>query len=71
MAREAEQRKRRREGSPYSDGWHKDLQQSIKSCPFNPEEITPQLIRDWIMQLEGKGLAGKTIELRVGRLAAV
>lgn len=71
LAREAEQRKRRREGTPYSDGWHKDLQQSIKSCPFNPEEITPQLIRDWIMQLEGKDLAGKTIELRVGRLAAV
>lgn len=51
LAREAEQRKRRREGTPYSDGWHKDLQHSIKSCPFSPDEITPQLIRDWIVQL--------------------
>ena len=47
LMREADKRRKRRTGTGYSEGWRKNIENSIKTCPFGPMEATPRRIRDW------------------------
>jgi len=70
--READKRRKRRTGTGYSEGWRKNIENSIKTCPFGPMEATPRRIRDWVDELQTeKGFKGKTIETRVGSLSSL
>ena len=71
LVKEAEKRRLRRTGKPYSDAWREGAQTAINGCPFGPEHATPENIRGWIDAMDEEGLAPKTIQQRCAALSGL
>ena len=61
LIREVERIRRRKNLSPFSASWHRNVGIAIKQCPFELAEVTPEAIREWIDQMQDSGLTGLTI----------
>ena len=71
LIREAEDRRKQKEGKSYSPAWHEACRIAIADCPFGPEHATPENIRLWIKAMRERGLAPKTIQLRCSSLSGL
>ena len=58
LIREVERIRRRKNLSPFSASWHRNVGIAIKQCPFELAEVTPEAIRKWIDQMQDAGLTG-------------
>ena len=61
LIREVERIRTRKNLSPFSASWHRNVGIAIKQCPFELAEATPQAIREWSDQMQDSGLSGLTI----------
>ena len=71
LIREAEDRRKQREGKPYKPAWHEACGIAIRDCPFGPTQATPENIRLWIKAMQERGYAPKTIQLRCSSLSGL
>ena len=56
LIREVERIRRRKNQSPLSASWHRNVGIALKHCPFELAEATPEAIREWIDQMQDSGL---------------
>ena len=61
LIREVERIRRRKNQSPLSASWHRNVGIALKQCPFELAEATPEAIREWIDQMQDSGLSGLTL----------
>ena len=52
LIREVERIRRRKNQSPLSASWHRNVGIALKHCPFELAEATPEAIREWIDQMQ-------------------
>ena len=71
LIREAEARRKQREGKAYKPAWHEACGIAIRDCPFGPTQATPENIRLWIKAMQDRGYAPKTIQLRCSSLSGL
>ena len=69
LIREVERIRTRKNLSPFSASWHRNVGIAIKQCPFELAEATPQAIREWIDQMQDSGLSGLTINSKCSLLS--
>jgi integrase len=71
LIREVERIRTRKNLSPFSASWHRNVGIAIKQCPFELAEATPQAIREWIDQMQDSGLSGLTINSKCSLLSGL
>ena len=71
LIREVERIRIRKNLSPFSASWHRNVGIAIKQCPFELAEATPQAIREWIDQMQDSGLTGLTINSKCSLLSGL
>ena len=71
LIREVERIRRRKNLSPFSASWHRNVGIAIKQCPFELSEATPEAIREWIDQMQDSGLSGLTINSKCSLLSGL
>ena len=71
LVREVERIRRRKNESPLSASWHRNVGIALKQCPFELAEATPEAIREWIDQMQDSGLSGRTINSKCSLLSAL
>ena len=71
LIREVERIRRRKNLSPFSASWHRNVGIAIKQCPFELAEATPAAIREWIDQMQDSGLTGRTINSKCSLLSGL
>ena len=71
LIREAEARRKQKEGKVYKPAWHEATGIAIRDCPFGPTQATPENIRLWIKAMQDRGYAPKTIQLRCSSLSGL
>ena len=71
LIREVERIRRRKNLSPFSASWHRNVGIAIKQCPFELAEVTPEAIRKWIDQMQDAGLTGLTINSKCSLLSSL
>ena len=71
LIREVERIRRRKNLSPFSASWHRNVGIAIKQCPFELAEATPEAIREWIDQMQDSGLTGLTINNKCSLLSSL
>ena len=69
LIREVERIRRRKNQSPFSASWHRNVGIALKHCPFELAQATPQAIREWIDQMQDSGLSGLTINSKCSLLS--
>jgi hypothetical protein len=67
----AESRYLQQSGKTYSSSWYESIGLGISDCPFGPEEATPENIGAWIVAMQTRELAPKTIQLRCSSLSGL
>ena len=67
----AESRYLQQSGKTYSSSWYESIGLGISDCPFGPEEATPENIGAWIVSMQTRELAPKTIQLRCSSLSGL
>ena len=68
---EVERIRRRKNQSPLSASWHRNVGIALKHCPFELAEATPEAIREWIDQMQDSGLSGLTINSKCSLLSSL
>ena len=68
LIREVERIRRRKNKSPLSASWHRNVGIALERCPFELAEATPEAIREWIDQMQDSGLSGLTINSKCSLL---
>ena len=68
---EVERIRKRKNLSPFSASWHRNVGIAIKQCPFELAEATPEAIREWIDQMQDSGLSGLTINSKCSLLSGL
>ena len=63
--------RKRKNQSPLSASWHRNVGIALKHCPFELAEATPQAIREWIDQMQDSGLSGLTINSKCSLLSGL
>ena len=63
--------RRRKNLSPLSASWHRNVGIALKQCPFELAEATPEAIREWIDQMQDSGLSGRTIKSKCSLLSGL
>lgn len=71
LIRELERIRRRKNQSPFSASWHRNVGIALKHCPFELAKATPQAIREWIDQMQDSGLSGLTINSKCSLLSGL
>ena len=71
LIREVERIRRRKNGSPLSASWHRNVGIALRHCPFELAEATPEAIREWINQMQDSGLSGLTINSKCSLLSSL
>ena len=71
LIREVERIRRRKNQSPLSASWHRNVGIALKQCPFELAEATPEAIREWIDQMQDSGLSGLTINSKCSLLSSL
>ena len=71
LIREVERIRKRKNLSPFSASWHRNVGIAIKQCPFELAEATPEAIREWIDQMQDSGLSGLTINSKCSLLSGL
>ena len=71
LIREVERIRRRKNQSPLSASWHRNVGIALKQCPFELAEATPEAIRKWIDQMQDSGLSGLTINSKCSLLSSL
>ena len=71
LIREVERIRKRKNLSPLSASWHRNVGIAIKQCPFELAEATPEAIREWIDQMQDSGLTGLTINSKCSLLSGL
>jgi integrase len=71
LIREVERIRKRKNLSPLSASWHRNVGIAIKQCPFELAEATPEAIREWIDQMQDSGLTGQTINSKCSLLSGL
>ena len=71
LIREVERIRTRKNLSPLSASWHRNVGIAIKQCPFELAEATPEAIREWIDQMQDSGLTGLTINSKCSLLSGL
>ena len=71
LIREVERIRKRKNQSPLSASWHRNVGIALKHCPFELAEATPQAIREWIDQMQDSGLSGLTINSKCSLLSGL
>ena len=71
LIREVERIRRRKNQSPLSASWHRNVGIALKHCPFELAEATPEAIREWIDQMQDSGLSGLTINSKCSLLSSL
>ena len=71
LIREVERMRKRKNLSPLSASWHRNVGIAIKQCPFDLAEATPDAIREWIDQMQDSGLSGLTINSKCSLLSGL
>ena len=71
LIREVERIRKRKNLSPLSASWHRNVGIALKQCPFELAEATPEAIREWIDQMQDSGLSGLTINSKCSLLSGL
>ncbi|AHF63221.1 Phage integrase family domain protein [Synechococcus sp. WH 8109] len=71
MIREVERIRKRKDQSPLSASWHRNVGIALTHCPFELAEATPEAIREWIDQMQDSGLSGLTINSECSLLSSL
>ena len=72
LIREAETKRKRKQGKGYSTSWHNNVALAISACPYDsPLKITAKQLNTWIKQMQEQGLAAKTIQGRCALLSGL
>ena len=71
LIRELERIRRRKNQSPMSASWHRNVGIALRHCPFELAEATPEAIREWIDQMQDSGLGGLTINSKCSLLSSL
>ncbi len=71
LVNEAVSVRKRKTGKDYSHQWYEMNRIAMKKVPFSLSEANPQLIREWMQQMQAEGLGGRTIEINCGALKSL